>query len=128
MTPKINEQIKCIFRNGLVIKGIVEYWDIYAKLKSLDGKSILIIQRPVDDIMLIEIMIEPQTSQLQKIADVIPSSPFNPEHNKKLAELKKELIEQDKNIIANKLRNHSPSTFTKVNYEQPRFSKKQGSE
>lgn len=146
MIPQSGQQIKCIFRNGATAEGIVDEWSEHtAKLRSLDGQSILIIMRPTEDIMLIKVLLSdnlkinaplPTISQelemqidSQDEEESIPINPFNPDYNKKLVELRKELANQEKRIIVEKLREHRPSIgATKVKYEYPGSGKKSSSE
>jgi len=138
--PNIGQYIKCIFRNGVTSEGVVEEWnDKMAQLRSLDGKSILIITNPTADIMLIKIMLE-DTSDLdnapapvleetiQEDDDHKPAiliNPYNVDYNKNLVELRKEKAEQERRILTEKLREHIPTMGSgKVKYEQPGFYKK----
>lgn len=77
MTPEIGHHVKCVFRNGAVVEGMVEEWatDI-AQLRSLDEKSILIIAKPAEDIMLIKIMLT-QDSELNITDEEQMELPFD---------------------------------------------------
>lgn len=148
MMPEIGQQVKCIFRNGACAEGIVEHWHLTARLRSVDGQSVLIITRPDDDIMMIKILLDqvedsdevPEETSKQielpftkgepeKLESTQPVDPFNPEYNKSLVDLRKELALQEREIMANKLRAHRPTIGgVKVKYEQPGFSKKPSAE
>ncbi len=136
------KHVKIILRNGAMAEGIVEEW--YAnevKLKSLDGESILIITHPAEDIMLIKVFLEKLPEEepedygpteeevrefegsFQEVADT--TDPFDPDQVKSLAQLRIDLIKQDKKIVAEKLKNHQPSTGPgKVQYGYPGLGKK----
>lgn len=141
MIPQMGQQVKCIFRNGVISEGIVESWQTHnVQLRSLDGKSILIITNPAEDIMLIKIVLE-NPSNLEELPDIsqaidqtlenVPSqptiaiNPYDADYNKSLAELRKERAEVERRIITEKLKEHRPSIGGgKVKYEQPGFNKK----
>jgi len=140
------KHVKIILRNGAMAEGIVEEW--YAsevKLKSLDGESILIITHPAEDIMLIKVFLEkdPELEEPEEPEDDGPSEeeanafasqfeeaadktdPFDPERNMSLAQLRIEKMKAERRIIAEKLKNHSPSTGPgKVQYGYPGLGKK----
>jgi len=150
MIPNIGQQVKCILRAGAAIEGIVEEWtDKSVQLRSLDGESILIITHPSEDIMLIKIMLEKveqddvlsheqndapsepsniiQTDLEVKFSEKLsePSDPENEDRNKSLADLKKEMVEHDRQLIINKLREHRPTgNESKVKYGYPGFMQK----
>lgn len=71
MIPQKGQRIKCVFKNGMVVEGIVEQWvqSVTAVLKSLSDESILIIPRPLEDIMLIKVF--PALSRAEQIAEKI---------------------------------------------------------
>lgn len=141
MIPQIGQQVKCMFRNGFVSEGIVESWQTHnVQLRSLDGKSILIITNPAEDIMLIKIVLE-NPSNLEELPDIsqaidrtlanvssqptIAINPYDADYNKSLAELRKERAEVERRIITEKLKEHRSSIGGgKVKYEQPGFNKK----
>lgn len=151
MIPKEGDHVKCVFRNGMVIEGIVEKWipTVTAVLRSLEDNSTLIITKPTDDIMLTKIF--PKLSEAEKVKQKIMAQPpvhrwedeekanysveslreefrerlYGPEEKfkeaakaldpnneddiKSLAELKQELIKTERQIVAEKLREHRPA-------------------
>ncbi len=118
MIPQPAQRIKCFFRNGLTCEGIVQEWSpTSAQLKSIDDQSILILTNPAADIMMIKIVTETVTKfeENKKILEnnfqekLQNHNPFDDVQNKKLVELRKELLEQEKKIVIAKLRNHSPT-------------------
>lgn len=145
MSLDVGNHVKCVLQNGAVVEGIIEIWEENrVQLKSLDGKSILIISHPSRDIMLIKIILEEEDYQLppeqwdidertsaQKVADKIRAKasvqkteleekfdeavevhdPNNPDDRQSLAELRVELAKQERQIIAEKLREHRPSPY-----------------
>lgn len=134
------KHVKIILRNGAMAEGTVEEW--YAnevKLKSLDGESILIITHPAEDIMLIKVFLEKESEEEENLlteedADEFAEQfteaeathdPTDPDSRKSLAQLRIEMIQQERKIIAEKLKNHSPSTGPgKVQYGYPGLGKK----
>jgi len=125
-----NQLVKILFRNGTSIEGIVEVWDEDYVLRSEDGKSILIIQDPSQDIMAIKVILREQ--DLKRIepkqnyaADDPDSSIPNPQElrAKKLAELHLLAAAQEKQDVINKLRNHNIGEIKQVKYSPPSFLK-----
>lgn len=141
------KQVKLLLQGNTIIEGIVKSWNSNSvQLFSLDGKSTSIITHPNEDIRVIKVIHETQVSSeaINNVLDKIPATVsvpvqelekqfeeiYNqPSENelrlKNLAELKKELIKQEKEIIASKLRSHHVGDVRKVQYEQPGFFKKQ---
>jgi hypothetical protein len=109
------QSVKILFRNNASVEGIVDTWEVdnYV-LKSLDGKSFLIIQNPNQDIVLIKVIIN-DTAKVT-VTDHIKPINVEPENTeelnkdlryKKLAELRIAKIEQEKKIIAEQLKSHT---------------------
>jgi hypothetical protein len=129
MIPQKGQHIRCLLRNNLIIDGIVESWsDAKSVLRSLDDASVSIIQHSAQDIVVIKIILrEPEkvkgdlsaqfTEQLAKPSD-------DEFRLKNMAELKTLLNEQEKKIIAEKLKDHHVGDVKKVAYGQPGFFKK----
>jgi hypothetical protein len=104
----------------MVLEGIVEEWGAAVVLKSLDGKSIMIVHNAVADIMLTKVMLEPQEISEEK--EEPPPGPLKEEIANQLREvlhsedsdlekmnisqLRKLVIEQDKQLIAQKKKEH----------------------
>lgn len=129
-----NQLVKILFRNGNSVEGIVEVWEDGSYiLRSLDGKSILIIQDPVQDIMAIKVMLDSQEEieMPEEIArqSTIPAPPqpsveiAEPSNDdlrhKKLAELRIAAIAHEKMMVAEKLRSHHISNTMPVKYTFP---------
>ena len=144
MMPKEGQHVKCVLRTGAMAEGIVEEWfNNVVQLRSLDGESVLIIPHPNEDIMLIKIILDSPKTQAEEIKEKIikKSSKNNTELEerlleaykqpsddnlriKKMAELKVLMVEQEKKIIAEKLKDHRIGDTRKVEYGQPEFYKK----
>lgn len=126
----LNKRAKLILNNGIVLEGIIKEWnDQFVRLISLDETSSSFITHPKEDIRVIKILHdkenEEKLSELEEKFEEIYQQPSENELRvKNLAELKSELIKQDKKIIAQKLREHYISGARKVEYGQPRFFKK----
>lgn len=144
-------QVKIIFKNGLAIEGVVEEWNeeksvliaTSCRLRSLDGNSLLLI-RNTDEIIAIKIMLTPEesvdnncgekqenTKNLEaekKQLDLDFKEVYDQEGElnvKKLAELRQEMAKTEKQMIANKLRQHYIAEPRGVQYGNPGFFKKQ---
>jgi ribosomal protein L12E/L44/L45/RPP1/RPP2 len=147
MNIQAEQHIKCIFRNGTIIEGIVRAWSKEeAVLLSLNDASLMVILHPYDDVMLIKIMSEeisapttataaPTSSRAQEIADAIKAKAAEEEqpepdeqtlHAMTAAQLHIELAEQERRIVADKLRDHYPGLQTprKKSYGYPGFFQK----
>lgn len=152
MTPTTGQHVRVLFRNGLSMDGIVEEWcGNYAQLKSTTDESTIIITNPTEDIMVIKILAEEvpeETSEEseEKEPEVIsiplapsrssaevfrdppsfsePHSAYDLARNKSLAELKIMANEQERQIIANKLKNHYPSQTKRPQYGYLGFFKR----
>jgi|ERR1035437_3812239 hypothetical protein len=137
MIPEQGQHVKCLLRNGNSIEGIVDSWsDQQSIIKDLDGKSLTIIQRTSDDILLIRIMLEvPISAKIQseirkEIAVKLKEAADMPSNDelrlKTIAELKILSDKQERDIIAKKLKDHQISEVRKTKYEYPGFFQKQG--
>ena len=128
------QYVKVIFKNSTQLEGIVEYWqDQRAVLKSEDGNNLMIIMNPSEDVMAVKISLnvvdpvkaEAVASGLQSEFEEVRASPSRDELRLlKLADLRKELNNQEKEIISGKLKSHTPSNIEKVSYGIPNLNKK----
>jgi len=135
MNSYTNKHVKLLLTNNILIEGIVLSWsNTCVEILGLDKKSTSIILHPNEDIRVIKIIHNgialPNNPELEKSAkekefeQVAKQSGYDDLKLKKLTELKSELIKQDKEIIANKLKQHQILELKKVNYEYPGFFKK----
>ncbi len=117
------QHVKYFLRNGMVLEGIVEE-DTPSQviLKALDGQSIMILHHPAEDIMMtkvvlvensVEIPEEPQaepTEMQEQIKGKLHEAQQLPEDSelqkKTIAELRQLVLEQERQIIAQKKREH----------------------
>lgn len=129
MIPNITQHVKCFLRNSMVVEGsIIEWNDLQVVLQSLDDKSILIIHQPIHEILLTKIIIseqdiqeelplpseKPKKRQLsdlqqqvkQKLYEVQTAADDTNLNKKNLTELRELVLEQDKQIIIQKKREH----------------------
>lgn len=116
------KHVKLFLRNGMVLEGIVEK-DTAAEvvLKALDGESLMILHRPTEDIMMTKVMLTEQIVEEEK--PPAPPSEFHEkvtaklneikeaEHDlglkeKTIAELKQMAHDQERQILAQKRREH----------------------
>lgn len=129
MMPKIGQHVKCLLKTGILAEGKVEIWnENEVHLLSLDEKSILIITHPSEDIMLIKIILN-KNKMPDKISNndittnLTEINSSNNDRLKSLVSLRKELAEQERRIISDKLKTHEAAGVSKVKYEQPKFCK-----
>jgi sRNA-binding regulator protein Hfq len=136
MNPEKDQSVKILFKNGMYLDGIVESWtDTKAVLRSLDGNSLIIIQNTSEDIMAVKVYlktseknIELKTNLEKEFQEVLdkPAEDINAK-TKRLVDLRMMLSEQDKKIVANKLKEHHITEPNKVKYGYPRFFSKSSS-
>jgi hypothetical protein len=126
MILQFGQHVKCIFRNGTIVEGIVEEWTTNSvHLRSLSDQSLLIILHPDEDIMLIKVMPEALVEE-ESMAEVpAVTHPIREKiraklkeveqpmddaelQNKTVAELRLLAIEQEKQILVNKIKEHFP--------------------
>lgn len=124
------KHIRCVFKNGTIIEGIVKEWTTGSvQLQSLNDESIMIILHPEEDIMLIKVLADkPEESGEEKDAlplkeeivaklEEIRAEEDTDLQGKSIAELRQLVKTQEKQIIANKIKEHFPShTSRKSNY------------
>lgn len=129
MIPQKGNHIKCLMRNNLVLEGIVELWsNDQSILRSLDGTSVSIVQHPAQDIVVIKIILKEPT-QIKKELEVKFEEEFNKPSDddlrvKNMVELKTMLNEQEKKIVAEKLKSHHIGEVKRTSYGQPGFFSK----
>lgn len=135
MKPSPQQHVKLLLRTGTLIEGLVQEWsDQEVVLVSLDGKSQLILPRPSDDIMLIKIVLDnaetlqptekpkpqlPKNELEQKFEEVLNQPSNTPERTETLAELRVQLVDAEKAIISNQLKDHYIGTPRRTNYASP---------
>lgn len=141
MNPEKGQHVKCLLINNTVAEGIVEEWcNDYVRLQSITDKSIMIIHHPGRDIMLTKIVqqeiskdspeeLEEIKTELEQEFEKEYAKPSDDDlrvHN--LAKLKILMTEQDKKIVAEKLKDHHIGNTKKVEYGYPGILKKPRSE
>jgi hypothetical protein len=144
-----DKHIKLVFKNGTVAEGIVQSWTKEnATLQSIHDGSQIIVMHPEKDIQMIKIMpdhVEDQTlaptneeivvqqeqpydaikeNIREKVREIQTAVAENIDPNdlqsKSIEELRKMVVEQDRQIIANKIRQHFPSgSVGKTNFVSP---------
>lgn len=136
--------VKILLRNNTIVEGIVQDWSNIVKLKSVDDQSYMIILHPEEDIILIKVFLvnslvekiktiskddleEVKTELDQRFQQTIEQPSDAPERSKSLAELKILLAQQERQIVANKLKQHHIGETKKVEYGYPRFFPEPGS-
>lgn len=141
MIPEKGQRVKCFMRSTMMLEGLVEEWsDTQIVLKSLDGESIMIVHRPSDDIVLTKIMqpdsieegkrlpsvskniLETKEEIKEKLKEVIEPSGDIDVDKLNLIQLRKLVVDQEKQIIAHKKREHfgTPNNSKRVvSYSSP---------
>lgn len=144
-----NQHVKIIFKNGITIEGIVMQWDSKVEeyqfvLKALDDNSMYIINGQ-EEIMIAKIIdnseydvvqeeIQEEVNKKEEIEDKfveikeqIEAVYDQPRHNvediQTLANLRKKLVESERQLIANKLKQHHLNEPKGVKYEHGFFKK-----
>ena len=141
MMPQKEQYVKLIFRNGTVAEGRVEEWsDKISVLVSGNDQCRLLIMNTAEDIMLVKIDMMTKTGNdmptisAQKHLEEL-NEQFEEEYDKpstdelrlkKLADLRKLMIEEEKKVVAAKLNEHTISNTNPVGYGNP-FIKSQQS-
>jgi hypothetical protein len=117
MNPVKDDHVVVAFRNGTSTEGIVQSWsDSKSVLLSKKDNSNIIILHTSEDVMLIKIITKVDLKKEiitkniieNKIEETIEEL-SSEKRLEKLIELRTELIEQDKKIITQKLKEHVPS-------------------
>lgn len=137
MIPPNNSHVKILLRNNTTVEGIVQEWGDTVKIQSLGGQNYMIILHPKEDIILIKVFLnnlpeekvfsnseEPQNELEQKFQHILEQPSDDPKRIQSLAELRVLLAKEDRQIIANKLKNHHVGETKKVKYGYPRFFSK----
>ena len=122
------KHVKYFLRNSMVLEGIVEK-DTAAEciLRSMDGKSLMIVHRPTDDIILTKVVLE-EPEEISEEKKVVEETEAKQQIRGKLHEvmqptgdveldklnikqLRNLVIEQDRKIIEQKRREHFGSPY-----------------
>lgn len=142
ITVDKGQYVKLFLRNGMALEGIVEEsTGAQVVLRSINDQSLMIIHRPSEDIMLTKVMVNaemvaepdpkpepkpvPELSEMQvkikeKLQEVQQIS--DPDlQNMSIADLRALVIEQEKQIIAQKRKEHfgSPGAAKLTQYSTP---------
>jgi hypothetical protein len=134
MIPQVGQYVKIVFRNATQAEGVVESWSDEATiLRSPDKKSIFIIQRTAEDVMAVKIILDYTgfTSLEKKIEEtkekfqqVYEQPSADDLRIKSMAQLKTAMIEQERKILAERMKEHRP-TGIKNSYQYPDFFQKE---
>lgn len=124
MTPQKGQHVQCLHRLGGTVEGTVEEWsDDQSILKSIDGKSLLIIPKTAEDIRLIKIifpelsMPEVQNAIKTKLQEAQQPTGEPELDNANLKQLRRLVIEQDKKLITEKIKEHHLGEIKIKKYE-----------
>ncbi len=127
---KKGDYIKCYLVSSALVEGNVEeYNDNLIKLSSKEDNSFILIFNPKRDIVFVKVCAPKVTydnlsEQFQEELKVVPKNEQELDSkNMKLAQLKIMLNKKEKEILANKLKEHTVGQIKEVKYEQPRFTK-----
>ena len=141
ITVDKGQHVKCFLRSGMVLEGIVEEsTGAQVVLRSINDQSLMIIHRPSEDIMLTKLMPEPEfTETVEAEPEPKPQSPSDRQvqikaklhealeaedpvlQNMSLEELRQLVVEQERQIIAQKKREHFgvPGAAKMTQYSNP---------
>lgn len=129
MIPQKNQYIKIILIDNLQVEGLVEEWsENKIILKSADSKTISVINNSRQNVILYSIITDFMTPQerQKKLSEM--EVQFQQEQAKpsadnfrimRLADLKKAMAEQQKQIVANQLKEHMPRPVNYTKYTNP---------
>ena len=134
MIPQVGQYVKIVFRNATQAEGVVESWSDEATiLRSPDKKSVFIIQRTAEDVMAVKIILDYSgfTSLEKKLEEtkekfqqVYEQPSADDLRIKSMAQLKTAMIEQERKILAERMKEHR-ATGIKTNYQHPNFFQKE---
>lgn len=143
-----NRHVKIVFKNGIQIEGISqEFGKDSASIRSLTDDSEIFIMHPSEDIMFVKMMpevqddtTEPEQEEIQ-VEENQPTQPMSPaeainqiqiddftDQNlrlQKLAELRLAAAQQERKIVAEKIKDHTVTEVRSTQYGIPGFFKKQ---
>lgn len=141
----LDKHVKILLQSNFIVEGIVKEWsDTQVCIESAEDNSLNVVLHPKEDIRVVKILnYETSSHKIAEELDSIPEKPKEPISElqqkfeeayqapsdnelrlKNLAELKADLIKQEKEIIASKLKNHTIGEVKTVKYELPGFLKK----
>lgn len=145
---KSGAHVKLLLIGGGYVEGIVEEWGTTVKLKSIAEESILIIHHPERDIVVTKFFDQKNEDIVEANVnddveeEIIQAKPiyvlekeFEETYDlpsdddlriKKLSELRIELNNQERKMIADKLKDQKIEKVKKVEYDYPGFFKKPG--
>jgi hypothetical protein len=113
--PNVGHDVLCYLHNSTILEGIVKEWnENYIHLISKNNESI-IIYYPMDNVLFVKIKhkekpnkeyneIKKEYNEIKKEYNETIKQPTSDLRNKKIADLKILLNEQEKEILANKLK------------------------
>ena len=130
------QYVKVVFKNSTQLEGVVESWtEKQAILRSVSGDSLMIIQNTSEDVMAIKIILDftPPTEVPKKLSimeekfEAVRATPVSDPHRlQRLADLRKQANQAEKEIIANKLKDNRPEP-RESKYGFPNLTKKHSS-
>lgn len=146
MTPEKGQLVQVRFNNGIFFDGVVEEWtDQKSVLKLPDGEETVIIQKTLQDVMLVKILVTKSPVVAKSVVGSIPLKDeryqhtpprdiydeFNqlkeaPPSNRSLhrmAELKDEMNKLEREEIAQKFNTFEPTGAREIEYGLPKSLK-----
>ncbi len=135
MIPQVGQYVKVYFRNGMHAEGTVSTWSKEESVILMpDGKSSCLIMQTNEDVCSVQMFhdmsetkigLREHMSNLEEQFQDTYAAPSEDELRlKKLSDLKKLMVEQEKKIIKDKLVDHNISAVQKPTYETiPTFLK-----
>lgn len=136
MIPKLGQYVKVYFRNGMQTEGTISVWSKEESVILMpDGKSSCLIMNTSEDVCSVQMfhdmsetkigLREHLTNLEEQFQETYEAPSEDDLRLKKLSDLKKLMVEQEKKIIKDKLVDHNISGAPKPEYEKiPSFLKR----
>ncbi len=113
MDPEKGTFVSVYFKNGILEQGIVESWsDNKSVLKSVSGNSLIIIQKTLEDVMLVKIEIKSKPIEFDDEIKLEEPEPNQNLRVMKLAELRRQKIIEDRRLAREQLTTFKASDNT----------------
>lgn len=134
MMPTKGQYVQVIFRNETQLRGTIETWSDIKSVLILDDDNSCLIMNTAQDVMIVKILPKPKTqenlqqemTQINTQFEQVKAEPSaNDLRLKKLADLKKMMIEQEKRIVAEKVKSHTITESFRPQYNYPSFMRNQ---
>lgn len=113
---------KILLKTGLWIDGVINSWTTSSAEITAESGSKLVILKPEDNVILIKY--DNKTKIKTEMSKAIEMPSDNPQRIQKIAELKIQMNEVEKESFLDKAKSHTVGNARNISYGQPRFFKK----